>query len=343
LRGFHQKTGDFLTHGHGAYIELTPSSSRPEPPHQPTHNPFVAVIPKGRTIYDHGAVIAPDHRLLADVSWPELVLRESQPKFHSAMRTMCLPQIQKIHGSVAVISSVKPDNYYHWMFDILPRIGILRQSGKNSDYYLVNTDTLFQQESLSLLNIPQPKIINPTKCSHIQADTLIVPSLPGPLFSETPQELACKFLQSAFLSGFKKTPHRRLYISRSDAQQRRVTNESEVRELILPLGFDVLTLNGMSFDKQVQLFAEAMVVLGPHGAGLSNAVFCQPGSTLIEFLPKSRSFIDCFERLAGLAGMAYYKIAGEDDPARRSPDMSEDYTVDISELGQTLHRVLGIA
>lgn len=346
LRGFYWKTKDFLKGGGGEYIELESSSSQgpASPGHQHIPIQFVAIIPQGRAIYRSGAVIAPDHKLLADVSWQEWFGKEPQPTFHPAMRTMCLPRVERIRGSVAVLSSALTNCYYHWLFDVLPRIGILRTSGRNPDFYFVNTEMLHQREGLTLLNIPQAKVIDPAQHIHIQADELIVPSLPGPPYIQSPQDTACKFLRSAFLSEDRKSvPHRLLYISRSDAHERRVINESEVRELILPLGFEVLTLSGMPFGKQVQLFSEALVVLGPHGAGFSNAVFCQPDSTLIEFLPKSRSGDSCFERLAELTRIQYYALNGADDPARSASDITEDYTVDITELRQTVRRVLEIA
>ena len=55
------------------------------------------------------------------------------------------------------------------------------------------------------------------------------------------------------------------------------------------------------------MFSEANIIVGPHGAGFTNAVFCQAGSTLIEFLPESYK-LDCFERLAGFVGMGYHSI-----------------------------------
>ena len=346
LRGYHERTRDLLCSSDEPHTEPAQHSATLPFVHFDEADPklFVAEIPRGRSLYSCGAIVAPDHKLLADVSWQTFALDPNKPSplYHFAMRKLYLPKVHYIRGSAAVLASVQSNNYYHWMFDILPRLDILRRSGLTPDYYIVNTDASFQRESLNLLNIPSTKIVNPTAHRHIQADNLIVPSLPGPIFGTTMQAQPCEFLRSSFLApGDKKAPYRLLYISRSDSKTRRLINEPEVLGMIMPLGFDVLTLAGMSFAKQVELFSQARIVIGPHGAGFSNVVFCQPGAVLIEILPKGRS-VDCFEKVAGFVGLDYRAIASEVHPAPGKPCDTDDHYVDIAELGRMVHRVLGV-
>jgi capsular polysaccharide biosynthesis protein len=89
-----------------------------------------------------------------------------------------------------------------------------------------------------------------------------------------------------------------------DATKRRIVNETDlVKELVL-YGFEVVSLSGMSFADQVRLFDEAEIIVGPHGAGFTNAVFAQPGTTLIELF--SPSYINgCFWALANACGHRY--------------------------------------
>ena len=105
------------------------------------------------------------------------------------------------------------------------------------------------------------------------------------------------------------TPTRRLYISREDATSRRIINEKDlVKELVLH-GFEVVTLSGMSFAHQVRLFNEAEIIVGPHGAGFTNAVFAQPGATLIELLSPNWMH-GCFWALASACGHRYGFMIG---------------------------------
>ena len=46
--------------------------------------------------------------------------------------------------------------------------------------------------------------------------------------------------------------------------------------------FRVVELEREPLPQQARLFASARVVIGAHGAGLSNAVFCAPGTLVVE-------------------------------------------------------------
>jgi capsular polysaccharide biosynthesis protein len=52
------------------------------------------------------------------------------------------------------------------------------------------------------------------------------------------------------------------------------------------------------------------VVLAPHGAGLSNIVFCQPGTKVIElFAP---TYIPpCYRIISNICGLEHYYLIGE--------------------------------
>jgi hypothetical protein len=340
LRGYYRTTREFLRHGNGYCADLSSPSETGDARSSDEFKfqNFVAVIPNGRSIYDCGVVVSPDHKLLADVSWSGYGLA-SQPREHFAMHRRRLPPVRHIVGKVAVITSIMHQNYYHWMFDILPRFKILQRSGLVPDYYSINTETSFQRESLQVLGISSNRILSPTKNTHIEADELIIPSLLGPVFSLSPQAQACQYLQSTFLRNDKtRKPHRKLYISRNDANNRRVINETELRDEVLDKGFEVISLSGVSLLQQVELFSEAKIIMGPHGAGFTNAVFCQPGSVLIEFLPEGYN-VDCFERLARLVGMEYHAIMGTAGDEQSAGIFSYDHNVDIAALTTLIRKI----
>ena len=338
LIGYFWKTRDLMRNGYGKYVEFdqpwwidnaaSPNAIKPEI--------FVAIIPKARCLYHDGVVVSPGHRLLADVSW-----FRRDPKFkpqllpHPAMYELMLPPIQHIDGRVAVISSLGHDNYYHWMFQILPRFEVIQQYGIDPDYYVVNTNTPFQKESLQILHISEDRILNPTNSTHIEADELIVPSLLEPFGMNTsPPSRACFYLRSKFLkNNVPKRSDRALYITRDDANVRRVLNEQEIREDLMDNGFEVLSLSSFTLRQQVEMFSEAKIIVAPHGSGLTNAVFCERGSVLIEFMPEDR-VENFFHRLARIVGMEYYRIVGSKGGHRG------DYTVNRAVLRKVLADLL---
>jgi capsular polysaccharide biosynthesis protein len=52
------------------------------------------------------------------------------------------------------------------------------------------------------------------------------------------------------------------------------------------MGFTVVEPGLLPFEQQVQLFARARVVVGAHGAGLTNTLWSPPGIDVIELLPE---------------------------------------------------------
>jgi capsular polysaccharide biosynthesis protein len=52
-------------------------------------------------------------------------------------------------------------------------------------------------------------------------------------------------------------------------------------------GFSTHMLEDLSFDEQITLFSQAEFVVAPHGAGLANLLFCQPGTKVLELCPET--------------------------------------------------------
>lgn len=133
----------------------------------------VAVLPRARVLFDYGVVVTPQHTLLADVS-PQLGM---PPHAHDALAAWRLPPMTRFQGRLAVLTTTAHQRYYHWMFDILPRLGLLRETGLGVDAYLINTEIGYQRQSVEHLSMTP--VISPSMLTHIEADELIVPTFPG--------------------------------------------------------------------------------------------------------------------------------------------------------------------
>ena len=363
-KGYYAHTEDWVMSFRGgrgnarpAYKELLPTESvRRKPPGtieahvhwkfrallSQVHTPcFQASIPGGRVWGRNGTVITPDDQLLGDVS------RESNASAerHSAFRRVRLGGVRKLKGRVAVCSTVWSNVYFHWMFDVLPRIGLLKMAGllESVDGFVVPPPTLpFQRETLERLGLHRDRqiIADDPWHFHVSAEELIVPSLPSAL--DTPRAWGCAFLKEVF----GQTPglpqgRRRLYVSRAKARGRKIVNEAEVQALLCSLGFETAELEGLALPDQASLFGSAEVVVAPHGAGLTNLVFCREGTVVIDlFAP---TYVNpCYWVVAETLGLKYHYLIGEGnrptdgtDPDRKSDDIKVDTSA--------LRRLLNIA
>ena len=102
---------------------------------------------------------------------------------------------------------------------------------------------------------------------------------------------------------------RRLYVARTRAQNRRLSNEAELIEALARVGFASVTLETLSLAEQIRLVRGADIIVAPHGAGLANIVFASPGAVVVELLMDS--YVNwCFRHLAAVLGLRYDCVIG---------------------------------
>jgi capsular polysaccharide biosynthesis protein len=256
---------------------------------------FAAVIPNGRVWGWDGAVLTSDRRLLRDVSM-EFSRSYIVDNRHSIYRRWRRNPIVAIPDTVGVLTHPGGTNYYHWLFDIVPRIALLERAGIPIDQYvMVRNSAPYQDEILRMLGIPPAKRIYTHSRFHLRARQLVVPSLTSK-FDWSSNHYPVPKVYSRWAYDFVRErllPHgqppdppiERLYVSRAMAGQRKLLNEHKMIEILLPRGFQVVHPETMTVREQIGLFASAKVIVAPHGAGLANLAFCSPGTRVIELFP----------------------------------------------------------
>ena len=191
------------------------------------------------------------------------------------------------------------------------------------DKFIVNEGVPAVVESLELLNISMDKLIFLDARTHIQAETLIAPSLPGDTCNSP--AWVCNFLRDIFLR-YKAniSPIPRLYISRSKAKYRRVDNEGEVIKCLSKNGFTTIRLEDYDFSSQIALLSNAEVVVAPHGAGLTNLVWCSSTAKVLEIF--SPNYLNLsFWTIANHVGLEYFYLIGD---GQRPPDLVDPYLIE---------------
>ncbi|MGI0496380.1 tetratricopeptide repeat protein [Limnospira platensis] len=308
----------------------------------------VTILPQGRAIVDPRrnwwkvcnatAIINAEGEMLPQFSrfypTPLPGCRNHDPRRHPILAKDGLTEAEAIAGTVAVVSGISGSVYFHWMVDVLPRLEILRQAGYNwqdIDRIVVNSIRHpFQRETLQRLGIPESQIVESDIHPHIQADQLLVPDFAGPVGYPPPWVLAWHrrtWLQEDTLGvnlnseGFlelsdtqksklgQKTP-KLIYISRHSAKYRRLLNEEAIAALLQQRGFITISPETLSVAEQAQVFSQAEVIVASHGSGLTNLIFCQPETTIIELM--SPHYIrPYFWGLSRQLGLHHYYITGE--------------------------------
>lgn len=269
---------------------------------------FVLSMPNGRVAGRFGSVITPDDRLLVEASFGFV----DDDRHHPVRRRLRLGPIERLEGTAATVAFGYADAYYHWMFDLLPRLEILRRAGydlDDVDHLVVNgAGAPYEAESLRRFGVPADRVRTLRADHQFVADRLVVPSTVG-VCGEVPA-WAAALLRKRFLDPrHAEEPPLRLYVSRADAAQRRVAEEERLVPRLEQLGFTCLTLTGRPLDEQIALFARAEIVVGPHGGGLTNLVWCRPGAAVVELY--GDDYVNpVFWKLATLLDLRHHHVIG---------------------------------
>jgi capsular polysaccharide biosynthesis protein len=264
----------------------------------------VAALSHGRFWLPGLAVSSRNRTYLSD-----LLHKLSVQAPESGVRSIPFIRARKLPGVTGLVAGNRPETYFHWMVEVAPKFLLLEAAGGWSRYDRLVVPPLtkrFQRETLDCFGVPKALLDEFQSSWLVEADELVVPfrSNENRMPVWLVREMAARFCQVA------PPQDRLIYISRRDSPARRVENEDEVIACLAPFGFEVVTLSGMSVAAQAALFSSARVVVGPHGAGFANLLFCRPGAVVLEFF--SPFYVNfCYWMLARGAQLSYTYILGE--------------------------------
>lgn len=289
-----------------------PPGLPPTDPSDPSRVPElrVATLPDGRVLGAQRAVITGSGDLVMEVSryWGTKRPRE-QPLFLSPKP----PEPLHVPGRLGVLAGRGDTNYYHFIVDILPRLGILEQCAdvERPDRWYVPQTFPFHGQLLDLLGIPADQRIDADEHPHVRADELVVPSL----ITEKNPPWMTAWLRSRLLpDGPPDGPRTRICLTRGPSPNNRsVRNEAGVRDLLGTYGFDFVDPGTLSVQDQIATFAQAELIVGAHGAGLTNLAFASPGARVIELFPAGYLLPDYWWLASVVPGLDYRYLSA---PAR---------------------------
>lgn len=214
---------------------------------------------------------------------------------HNCVFTQGTPKFyKKINGRVfSLLTGQEANNsYVHWFIDSLPRFFIFKKIYKfrNDDYFLVhNLKYNFQYESLKMLGIKN--ILNAYNLKHIYAKKIITINFKNLFhhnflkFKDTPKWILNE-MRECYLKKIKiKQSKLKIFIDRKNlsSNYRDVHNKNEVLELLKSYNFKIIDPSTLNFKKEIETFNSSKVIVGIHGAGFTNLIFCKKKTKIIEF------------------------------------------------------------
>lgn len=128
---------------------------------------------------------------------------------------------------------------------------------------------------------------------------------------------------------------RRLFVDRSPARGRTLTNRTAIVARLEALGFEAVDPERMNLREQMVLFSQADLVVGIMGAAMTNTIFCPQGAELI-YLAAGENWIEPFYwDLAAIGHHRYAVVFGEPVPSGEHPN-ERAFTVAMEDLDAAL-------
>jgi hypothetical protein len=291
----------------------------------------VLSIENGRVFGVHGWVLGADGSVLPELSWygapSERILLPST-----------LPRARRLGGTcLSLVSDWSCRNYAHFLLDALGRLAVLDEAGiKLSEVDYVYCPTPPSPAAAGLLDrfgIPPGQRIFAAPELLLSAELLVVPSPPATARTYPPWLPA--YFRNVVRAGSPAGGERRLYVSR-EGFERRARREPELEKVVRGRGFEVYTPGGRL--TQPEDFDAAAFVVGAHGAGLANLVFCRPGTRVLEIVPTDHAR-PYYYSLAVAGGLDYAYIVGQsvvDRPPDAFGPSPYDFELEAPELEAAL-------
>ena len=192
-------------------------------------------------------------------------------------------------------------NYFHWLAQYLPSIITLAQA---------EISTIFLPSEISAIASTSLEMVAARYgTDFIALDGII--RLDRAHFVDPGRLARPRAVTRSFLVGNDRPrASRRLYVSRASARRRRVINEDELLPVLRSADVEVVACETLTLKEQIAIFNDACLTIGPHGAGLTNAMFMPPGSHVIE-ISSPRVPRTIFESFTSEFGISHEYLAGE--------------------------------
>ena len=201
-------------------------------------------------------------------------------------------------------------NHSHWLTAQLPKLCLLKARGELGDLVLPRRRNAVIDASLKMLGIDAEDfaIHDPDRPLDVGELTL--------LDTDRFRPELLRPVREALAIAPHREPWRRVFISRAESRGRTLLNQADIEPILEKAGFEPVLMERLSFPDQVRLMGETKMLLAPHGAGLTNMMFCSPGTHIIEIADLSFPNPN-FYALACAMELPYWlvegKFAGGDD------------------------------
>jgi capsular polysaccharide biosynthesis protein len=261
--------------------------------------------------------------------------------FGKVILSNLLSKTKEIENAIFAIDNWS-DGYFHWFTDVVPRILVAQKIENNSNTEVVLPQKLEKYDFAKSTGIKLNQKLRFYEDNQVyKIKKLILPSTiseSGNYDKELMQEIRKSFALRVVVgqdtnNGKKQTNGKKIYISRQKSRFRKINNEEQVQNLLKKYNYEIHYFEDYSFKKQSELMQKTVCLIGLHGAGLTNMLFMNPNTKVLEIRNQEDKHNNCYFSLASDLDIDYYYLLSKGDS---SETHAVNVEVDIENLEKTI-------
>ncbi len=265
----------------------------------------------------------------------KVIFSEGIPASSVLMSRHFLPAgCRKLSGTVAYLSNTWVDNYYHWMQLTLPLLRLYQKLAPEVriDGYYVGRSRLanLQEETLAAFGVRKEQIIRES-CRSERLLSVIYQHRPQHENMRYRDPWGHEFVRKQISRPPTPSSPKKIYVLRGNVRTRRLTNDMQIVALLNSLGFTAVRMDGLTVAEQAAMFAGVEVIIGVHGAALTNLIFAPKGAKVMELFPPGVQEPGMFTA-ATHSELDYWFVLGDSGRG----DQGGDFTIPTEKLRAAL-------
>jgi hypothetical protein len=228
------------------------------------------------------------------------------------LRTRIKQRRKRLRGSEPYLLAFDFEylGYFHWLTETLARLHAMGNRTDSVVMLLPGNRLPFHEASLRSFTLGGFAEIGADE--YVDVERLLMPThtaMSGNYSNGLIRSLAHRLRRN--LTSSDTPGARRIYISRRNAQKRRIANESEIVPLLERHGFRGVCFEDHPFEEQVAMSMRCEHMVGLHGAGLTNMLFMGAGSRVLELRLRGDHHNNAYFSLASALRVPYYYLLCE--------------------------------
>lgn len=237
------------------------------------------------------------------------------------------------------------DNYYHYFNDVLARLRLVESLDIQDDVPIVLSAPLacraYVRDSIARGAFGGRRVLIQPARTFVRARVVYS------VDKRSGDRRDYDFFLDRLLPDGPGAGERRVLLVRSAKRGRSLTNVDDVRRLCERRDFEVVDTEAWSLADQIELFRNTRLIVGVHGAGLTNIIFRRGAPlTLLELIPPGPFPLSFnavhddesdYESLCRYFDFEYLSLQGTS--AERLYKRSQNFEIDIDELAVCLDQL----